>query len=123
MNRADYHAARRAAFKAEQHAAELSASVAYYYGEEAARRAREHAASLRASLRPRIDWYWNTRNYRAQMIQRRAQEAVRAKRQAEFAARELAKLIPTGNGIEDAMRRLSITFGGRTAEQAMGGAA
>lgn len=119
MNRAEYHAARRAAFKAEQRAAELSASVAYYYGSDEAGRAFEHARNLRTALRPRIDWFWNTRNARAQMIQQRCKEAIRAKRQAEFAARELAKLIPTGNGIEDAMRRLSITFGGRTAEQAM----
>lgn len=120
MNRADYHAARRAAFKAEQHAAELSASVAYYYGTDEANRAFEHALNLRIALRPRIDWFWNTRNARARMIQQRCKEAVRAKQHAEFSERELAKLVPSGNGIEDAMRRLSITFGGRTAEQAMG---
>lgn len=123
MNRSEYHAARRAAFEAERHAAKLRASIAYYYGIDEANRATEHARELRATLRPRTDWFWNTRNARAQMIQQRCKEAIRAKQRAEFSKRELAKLVPTGNGIEDAMRRLSITFGGRTAEQAMGVAA
>ncbi len=123
MNRTEYNTARREAFEAECHAAKLRESVAYYYGTDEASRAFEHALNLRTALRPRIDWFWNTRNARAQMIQQRCKEAIRAKQHAEFSERELAKLVPSGNGIEDAMRRLSITFGGRTAEQAMGVAA
>ena len=123
MNREQYNAARRDAYRAEQHARKLSDSVAYGYGRDEANAAYEYAGRLRAALRPRIDYYWQTRNARAESIQRRCREAVRAKRHADHVKRELPKLIPTGNRIEDAMREVAVRFGGRTAAQAMGVAA
>ena len=123
MNREQYHAARREAYRLEQRAQAEYLSERKYScvsgGYDASARTAEEARKIRASLRPRHDQYWLVHNGRAANIQRMAKEAVLLKKHRDFVKVEMAKLRPTGNRLQDGLNAIAISFGGRTAAEVM----
>jgi len=58
-------------------------------------------------------------NQRCGALRRRIQQHIIERAHKAKAKIEVAKLVPTGNRLEDALTQLAVTWGGLTAEQAM----
>ena len=114
MNRSEYHATRRLRHKIIQH---IGSSNSIGYNPETAQRSMDYAEELRRQIQPRRNQAIAETNMRWQRLHWRLADAVAAKQRRERDERELAQLRKIGSEFRDALDRLAVTWGGKTAAE------
>lgn len=113
MNRKEYHEIRRLRHAVLQRIDSNSVG----YNPQTAQRSIAYAEDLRRQIQPRHNWAIAETNMRWQRLHWRLADAVAAKKRRERDERELAQLRKTGSEFRDALNRLAVTWGGKTAAE------
>ncbi len=114
MDRTQYHEIRRLRHAVIQR---IGSSNSIGYNPQTAQRSIDYAEELRRQIQPRRNRATAETNMRWQRLHWRLADAVAAKQRRERDERELAQLRKTGSEFRDALDRIAVVWGGKTAAE------